>query len=32
LEFIANTAYIISFAGEIWKIDGVSDPPYGISH
>jgi sugar lactone lactonase YvrE len=31
LEFIANAAYIVSFAGDIWKIDGVS-PPYGISH
>jgi hypothetical protein len=25
LEFIGNTAYIVSLAGEIWKIDGVPD-------
>jgi hypothetical protein len=27
LEFIANTAYIISLAGDIWKVAGVSSPP-----
>jgi sugar lactone lactonase YvrE len=32
LEFIGNTAYIVTLAGEIWKIDGVSSPPYGVSH
>jgi hypothetical protein len=31
LEFIGNTAYIVTLTGEIWKIDGVSDPPYGVS-
>jgi hypothetical protein len=31
LEFIGNTAYIVTLAGQIWKIDGVSDPPYGVS-
>lgn len=31
LEFIGNTAYIVSLTGEIYKIDGVSGPPYGIS-
>lgn len=25
LEFIGDTAYVVSFAGEIWRIDGVSD-------
>jgi sugar lactone lactonase YvrE len=25
LEFIGNTAYVVSLAGEIWKIDGVPD-------
>ncbi len=29
LEFIGNTAYVITFGGEIWKIDNVSAPPYG---
>jgi hypothetical protein len=32
LEFIGNTAYIVTLAGEIWKIKGVSCPPYGVSH
>jgi hypothetical protein len=31
LEFIGNTAYVVTFTGEIWKIDGVSGPPYGVS-
>ena len=31
LEFIGNTAYVVTLAGEIWKIDGVSGPPYGAS-
>ena len=25
LEFIGNTAYVVTLAGEIWKIDGVDD-------
>ena len=29
MEFIGNTAYVISLAGEVWKIDNVSAPPYG---
>ena len=31
LEFIGNTAFVISLAGEIWKID-VSSPPFGRRH
>jgi hypothetical protein len=31
LEFIGNTAYVVTLTGEIWKIDGVSCPPYGAS-
>jgi hypothetical protein len=31
LEFIGNTAYVVTLAGEIWKIDDVSCPPYGLS-
>jgi hypothetical protein len=31
LEFIGDTAYVVTYAGEIWKIDGVSGPPYGVS-
>jgi hypothetical protein len=32
LEFIGNTAYVVTLTGEIWKIKGVSGPPYGGSH
>jgi sugar lactone lactonase YvrE len=32
LEFIGNTAYVVSLAGEIYKIDNVSPPPYGTSN
>ena len=31
LEFIGNTAYVVTLTGEIWKIDSVSCPPYGVS-
>jgi len=29
LEFIGNTAYVVTLTGEILKIDGVSCPPFG---
>ncbi|HKJ38450.1 MAG TPA: ScyD/ScyE family protein [Anaerolineales bacterium] len=29
MEFIGNTAYIISLAGDIYKIENVSNPPFG---
>src|SRR5438093_9346013 len=29
LEFIGNKAYVVTLTGEIWRIDGVSGPPYG---
>lgn len=29
LELIGNTAYVITLGGEIWKIDDVSDSPFG---
>lgn len=32
LEFIGDTAYVVTLTGEIWKIEGVSRPPYGVSH
>ena len=32
LEFIGGTAYVVSLAGEVWRIDGITDPPYGASH
>ena len=31
LEFIGNTAYVVTLTGEIWKIDNVSAPPYGVA-
>jgi hypothetical protein len=31
LDFIGNTAYIVTLTGEIWKIEGVSGPPYSVS-
>jgi hypothetical protein len=31
LEFIGNTAYVVTLSGEIWKIDDVSGPPFGHS-
>ena len=29
MEFIGNTAYIVSLAGDIYKIENVSNPPFG---
>ena len=31
VELIGNSAYVVSLAGEIWKIDNVGTPPYGRS-
>ena len=31
MEFIGNTAYVFGLAGEIWKIENVSCPPYGAA-
>jgi hypothetical protein len=31
VEFIGNTAYVVTLGGEIWRIDDVSTPPYGAS-
>ena len=32
LDFIKNTAYVVTLTGEIWKIDGFAAPPFGRSH
>lgn len=32
MEFIGNTAYVVSLAGDVYKIDNVSNPPYGASN
>jgi sugar lactone lactonase YvrE len=29
VKFIGNTAYVVTLAGEIWKIDDVAGPPFG---
>jgi hypothetical protein len=31
LEFIGNTAYVVGYAGAVWKIDNVARPPFGGS-
>lgn len=31
VEIIGNTAYVVTLTGEIWKIEGISDPPYGVA-
>jgi len=30
LEFIGNTAYVVTLSGEIWRFSNVSGPPYGV--
>ena len=32
MEFIGNTAYIVSLAGDVYKIENVSNPPFGRSN
>lgn len=32
MEFIGNTAYVITLGGEVWKIENVSRPPFGRWH
>jgi hypothetical protein len=32
LEFIGNTAYVVTLPGDILKIEGVSGPPFGLSN
>lgn len=29
LEIIGTTAYIVTLGGEVWKVDGISGPPFG---
>jgi hypothetical protein len=30
LELVGNTAYVVTLGGEVWKIEDVSGPPFGI--
>jgi sugar lactone lactonase YvrE len=32
MEIMGNTAYVVTLTGEIWKIAGISEPPYGRRH
>ena len=32
LEFLGDTAYVVTYGGEIWRIDGVSGPHFSASH
>jgi hypothetical protein len=32
LEFLGDSAYVVTYGGEIWRIDGVSGPQSGASH
>jgi hypothetical protein len=29
LEIIGTTAYVVTLSGEIWRIEGITGPPYG---
>ena len=29
MEVVGTTAYVVTIDGEIWRVDGVSGPPYG---
>jgi hypothetical protein len=29
MEFVGNTAYVVTLGGDIWKIEDVSSPPFG---
>jgi hypothetical protein len=32
VEIVGTTAYVVTLGGEIWRIDGISGPPYGSSN
>jgi hypothetical protein len=32
VEFIRNTAYVVTLTGDIWKVENPSSPPHGASH
>lgn len=32
VDFIGNTAYVVNLIGEIWKIEDVGSPPFGVRH
>ena len=32
LEFLGDTAYVVTYGGEIWRIDGVFGPHFSASH
>lgn len=32
VEFIGNTAYVVTLTGDIWVIEEISSPPFGRKH
>jgi hypothetical protein len=32
LDFLGNTAYVVCYTGEIWKIENVAPPSHGVEH
>ena len=32
MEFIGNTAYVVTLTGQVWEIENVSCPPFGVKH
>jgi hypothetical protein len=30
-EIVGNTAYVVTLAGDVWQIEGLSGPPYGAA-
>jgi hypothetical protein len=32
LEFLGDTAYVVTYGGEIWRIDGIFGPHFSASH
>lgn len=31
VEIVGDTAYVVTLTGDIWKVDGISGPPYGTN-
>ena len=29
VEIIKNTAYVVTLGGEVWRVDGIAEPPFG---
>jgi len=31
MEIIRNTAYVVTLDGEVWRVEDISSPPYGVA-